>query len=84
MMTEPYILLYIDMYHFMINNLRYSYPYSHALYPLGNKRSFAKDNACAYIYMVEKNVFSVSNVKTIWKMPLPKCIQRVEYTNARV
>ena len=54
------------MYHFMINNLRYSYPYSHALYPLANKRSFAKDNACAYVYMVgKKNVFSVSNVKTI-------------------
>ena len=59
MMTEPYILLYIDMYHFMINNLRYSYPYLHALYPLANKRSFAKDNACAYVYMVEKKMFSV-------------------------
>lgn len=68
MMTEPHILLYTDTYHFMINNLRCSYPYSHDLYPLVNKRRFAKENVCAYIQMVEKNVFSVSNNKTIWKM----------------
>ena len=78
-MTEPYILLYTDTYHFMINNLRCSYPYSHALYPLANKRRFAKENVCAYIQMVEKKMFSVFQIIK----PFGKCITKM-YTKGRV
>lgn len=67
MMTEPHILLYTDRIILWLIILDVVI-HIHMTCILLLTGDFIKENVCAYIQMVEKNVFSVSNNKTIWKM----------------